>query len=485
MCVFVHVTCGGHRVQRCQCEGNSGGQHHTATGPSSRHTPASPPHPALPPGVSHRLQAVHVWLEGTTTPHPSASPARGNPSSQRHPKGAPLPQRQQSGGDPKLTPHYHPPRSPTHHTTLPHQQQSDTTPPDCCFRPIAVAHRQDGPQPAPVCGPVCPVAVTLGNGYSHVGETQIGSKHPQVATSSLWHTGTSPTDEGTPHAAIRVDKEGICKCSNSVNQNTGYTGSCNYHVTSPNSHTNSKGNRVLQDNNNPWPLLAIFGAKKGMEHGAGAAALPPSGRKEPKGPPTGKRDLPTISTEEWHREGPDPERHSSHSSLVKLEDGSKVPPGVRKRHKKAISRSRSDLTKRYSNSSDLSELSARFSRNSADLEKFFNEMGLDRTVLDPMISSQFGHAQSSSSLNVFESVSSVGSPWETRSWCSEDSQQKVLREPPPPRGLRTLEIEEQRPVGPMSVVERNARVIKWLCSMRKTNPAGTPPSTTQQDSEDG
>ena len=91
-----------------------------------------------------------------------------------------------------------------------------------------------------------------------------------------------------------------------------------------------------------------------------------------------QQEIPTISAEEWGESRStggatsEMDQQSSHSSLAKGDDSN---PVIRRRHKKAISRSRSDLTKRCSNSSDLSELSARFSRNSADLEKFFNEMG--------------------------------------------------------------------------------------------------------------
>ncbi|ELU04598.1 hypothetical protein CAPTEDRAFT_207399 [Capitella teleta] len=115
--------------------------------------------------------------------------------------------------------------------------------------------------------------------------------------------------------------------------------------------------------------------------------------------------------------------------------------------RKVMSRSRSDLTKRFSNSSDLTELGLKCSRNSADLEKFFNEMGLDRSVLDPAL---HFHAfnQSTSSLNAYENMSSAGSPWDTISWSSVNSDADI------------------KPL--TSSGERNARVARWLSTIRRS-----------------
>ncbi len=189
-------------------------------------------------------------------------------------------------------------------------------------------------------------------------------------------------------------------------------------------------------------------------------------------PAAHKPEIPSISTEEW-RDGKTfitTDRRSSHGSSSPMEQGSDSVAVVRRKHKKPISRSRSDLTKRFSNSSDLSEISARFSRNSADLDRFFNEMGLDRSVLEPMmLSSSTMHAQSSSSLHVFESVSSIGST-DHRSWCNENGSDRSGE-----MGLKSAEVE-RTPGGPTSVVERNARIIKWLCNVKKapSNPSLSP-----------
>lgn len=191
-------------------------------------------------------------------------------------------------------------------------------------------------------------------------------------------------------------------------------------------------------------------SKASMEptpHHTGSQSTPPPV------PPKPKPSL--MASDAWrdaHTDTSSEIDQHSNSSLVKVDDKLVV---VRRRPRK-FHRSRSDLTKRFSNSSDLSELSARFSRNSADLEKFFNEMGLDRSVLEPMMMNAC--QRSASDLHLFESASSIESP-DIRSWCSDDDVENPLKH----------EAVEERtpPVGQSSIVERNARIIKWLCSVKK------------------
>lgn len=180
-----------------------------------------------------------------------------------------------------------------------------------------------------------------------------------------------------------------------------------------------------------------------------------------------KHNLPAISMEEWQDSRTDTsserDRQSSQSSV---QESATV---VRRRHRKAISRSRSDLTKRFSNSSDFSELSAKFHRNSAELEKFFNEMGLDQNILEPMKLGQSAHAQSSSSLNLFESVSCMGST-DARSYLSDESH-------PSDGHRRHHDAGERTPGG--SAVERNARIIKWLCGIKVASTSHSSQQTVQ------
>lgn len=134
-----------------------------------------------------------------------------------------------------------------------------------------------------------------------------------------------------------------------------------------------------------------------------------------------------------------------------------------KKHCRPVGRSLSDLSKRMSNSSDLSELSSRLSRNSSNLEKFFNEMGLERDVLDPMVSAQrlSGEQSCSSISNFMESMSSIDS-LDGHSFYSNPSKKMVEN------GLKSVELVDRLPIQ-ASIVERNARIIKWLCTVRKAS----------------
>lgn len=136
---------------------------------------------------------------------------------------------------------------------------------------------------------------------------------------------------------------------------------------------------------------------------------------------------------------------------------------VQRRPKESLSRSRSDLTKRYSCSSDLSELGFKFARNSADLERFFNEMGLERVGLGR--ATPLG--QSSTSLNVFESSSSVASHWDAS--CSEDGRSQE---------------DHRQGAPPVAAVERRARVLHWLHGLRRTT-AGSSTSVAPSVEDDG
>lgn len=139
--------------------------------------------------------------------------------------------------------------------------------------------------------------------------------------------------------------------------------------------------------------------------------------------------------------------------------------GVRmfRRYKKiaAKSSSRSDLMNRYSNSSEQANISV---RNSADLDAFFTEMGMDRSAIASALNDgHLDHTLSTTSLNVFENISSIGTPLDSRSCTSRDSQ-------PTDDALLGKSLDLDDHVGPgMSIVERNARVIRWLCNIRKAS----------------
>ncbi|XP_076364805.1 uncharacterized protein LOC143253995 [Tachypleus tridentatus] len=128
--------------------------------------------------------------------------------------------------------------------------------------------------------------------------------------------------------------------------------------------------------------------------------------------------------------------------------------GVRRR---PILRSKSDVSG-FSFSRDRSELSSkRSSRDSAELERFFDTMGLDASVWKNII-----YDPQSSSPTCFLNVGGATFSDDHQSQaCSEYSSIDSHK------GDAGKEIEQlNRPKG-TSIVEKNARVIKWLCGCRR------------------
>ncbi|XP_075022216.1 protein FAM110A isoform X2 [Calonectris borealis] len=102
-----------------------------------------------------------------------------------------------------------------------------------------------------------------------------------------------------------------------------------------------------------------------------------------------------------------------------------------------------------------SDLSDRFSRATADLERFFNYCGLDPEEVQDMGAERFARASSDIVSLKFHSVSTASS--------------EGGRSPPSaatPEGRPA----ERVPYG-ISVIERNARVIKWLYGLRQAREA--------------
>ncbi|XP_054837948.1 protein FAM110A [Eublepharis macularius] len=98
-----------------------------------------------------------------------------------------------------------------------------------------------------------------------------------------------------------------------------------------------------------------------------------------------------------------------------------------------------------------SDLSDRYSRATADLERFFNYCGLDPEEVGDMEVERFTRASSDIVSVKFHSVSTAS---------SEGTQSR--------RSAITLEEKqvERMPYG-VSIIERNARVIKWLYGLRQ------------------
>lgn len=135
-------------------------------------------------------------------------------------------------------------------------------------------------------------------------------------------------------------------------------------------------------------------------------------------------------------------------------------PRVFRRYRKVVGKSgsRSDLLNRLTTASEQA------SRNSTDLDAFFSEMGMDRSAIiaSALTETQLDHTVSTTSLNVFENISSIGTPLDSRSCTSRDSQ------PMEETMSKSLDLDEQPGLG-ISVVERNARVIRWLCNIRRVS----------------
>ncbi|KAL8618628.1 hypothetical protein ACOMHN_015738 [Nucella lapillus] len=134
-----------------------------------------------------------------------------------------------------------------------------------------------------------------------------------------------------------------------------------------------------------------------------------------------------------------------------------------------VHRSSSDLPSHHSAAgSDVSSETSRASAG-ASLERFFTQMGMGRDVTDPPLIQQRPDADASSSSReavVFESISSLDS-YDARSLCSAISRsEKEISD------SEAFERNQQQ----TTVVERNARILKWLNNVKKAKtpaPAGS------------
>lgn len=129
--------------------------------------------------------------------------------------------------------------------------------------------------------------------------------------------------------------------------------------------------------------------------------------------------------------------------------------------RKPILRSKSDISHRYwsrntllkdSGPSDenmqLHEGRRCKSDNVFELEQFFDRLGLAENTYDEFIANKFCDSASSSPV-FFSDVSTVDS-----NRLPDSTETQIVTQP-------------YRPMEPTSIVERNARIIKWLCTCRK------------------
>ncbi|XP_013877833.1 protein FAM110A [Austrofundulus limnaeus] len=115
-----------------------------------------------------------------------------------------------------------------------------------------------------------------------------------------------------------------------------------------------------------------------------------------------------------------------------------------------------------------SDLSDRYSRATADLERFFNYCGLDPGEVEGMGGvERFTRANSD-----IVSVSKLRSVSTSSSECGDDAERRGVRGGDEDDEDGPLRAGERVPYG-ISIIERNARVIKWLYGIRQARDANS------------
>lgn len=114
-----------------------------------------------------------------------------------------------------------------------------------------------------------------------------------------------------------------------------------------------------------------------------------------------------------------------------------------------------------------SDLSDRYSRATADLERFFNYCGLAPEEVEGLGGAERFHRANSDIVSKLRSVSTPSSEYggEERAGGEGDEGEDGGEEDAPGRA------NERVPYG-ISVIERNARVIKWLYGIRQARDSG-------------
>ena len=148
--------------------------------------------------------------------------------------------------------------------------------------------------------------------------------------------------------------------------------------------------------------------------------------------------------------------------LFRYSDGWKEVRG------RPILRSKSDISDRYwrhENNGRPKKVSTRPPRSVTQLENFFDRLGLDPEHYE-LITEQ--NSKTSSPV-FFNSVSSVDSALGLHPWTG-NNQAGNASTPWQTKNCNAGNANEeanQRVSDPPSIVERNARIIKWLCQCRK------------------
>lgn len=163
-----------------------------------------------------------------------------------------------------------------------------------------------------------------------------------------------------------------------------------------------------------------------------AALISPSSNS-PSLPPSTKTNTEPLSS-------PTPLTPPSVASLLAKNECQSPPSPAFTRHSSTSSRKRPSLTRSKSDVSDC------FSRAGAELERFFNYCGLDPSDIDEL-------ARPGSDIVSVSRLRSASAPASEHTAEGEDEDEEAAK--------------DDRPAYGVSVIERNARVIKWLYGMRQ------------------
>ncbi|XP_023602850.1 protein FAM110C [Myotis lucifugus] len=111
-------------------------------------------------------------------------------------------------------------------------------------------------------------------------------------------------------------------------------------------------------------------------------------------------------------------------------------------------------------SSSQSDLSSRYSKSAAEFDTFFQFCGLEPEVVEALGRENFSAGSDQGTLRVRSVSVATSEGGFSRRSCGDE-------------GLQEEELTEQAPSAP-SVVERNARIIKWLYTCRKATETPAP-----------
>ncbi|CAD6241049.1 GSCOCG00009098001-RA-CDS [Cotesia congregata] len=151
---------------------------------------------------------------------------------------------------------------------------------------------------------------------------------------------------------------------------------------------------------------------------------------------------------------------------------SRFSDGWKENRNRPILRSKSDISDRYYRENPLlHQRKPRLNppRSLTELENFFDRLGLDTENYEQITVP----GSNASSPVFFESVSSVDSALGLHPWTGNNQSSNGTGQNWPGGGnatgncLTAQEDTSQRVSDPPSIVERNARIIKWLCQCRK------------------